>query len=943
MRRPATLLLQSIALVAFSISGIASARGDPAGHISQLSPFVRQGLVVICDSLRDRMLLVAGSDGELGFGSVYERPLDGSGDWVQLPTGYGPGHRVYPSVVLDTVHDQLVLFGGQRWTVQGPTYNDVWVLPLGAGGVWTQLTPTGGPPVARSGAQAIFDPVSGKMFLAGGTSPAAGDAWALSLGPSPAWERLSVPVDLPSRILATGILDPVRRRMVIFGGFPSGSPLVNDTWTLPLDPPFEWSRIYTSGPIPTARVGHVAIYEPALDAMLVHSGTDPSGSAVPDEIWKLNLSGSPSWSLVPTTGLLPGIRTLGAALFDRKRTRMILVGGQTPDLNRALVSRIHALNSTTNSWITLEARNVLDTLLVGHKSVYDPIRDRMLVFGGRRLGAPMIAMPFTGTQAWTDVVPGASTKPSNRTGSGVVYDPVRDRVIVFSGGTVQNNLPYLRDLWSLNMTPSDQWVQLTTSSLRPTSRSGAAMCFDPIRDRLVVFGGRDSTGVRNDVWQLPLSGAQAMTWSLLTPSGAPPDAREYATLVYDPVNDQMVMGGGSLSDDVWQLSLGPAPQWSVVQAAGVPPSFGAHASFYDPVRTRLVVQSTPLDDVLRTWSLTLGASPHWVAAVPTGDQNRSLDLATMAYDASRDRALIYGGREERRAYFEIEFGSPLVPRLTSAGEKEWLKGTTALVPFMVANPFTFPQTVDWRTRDDRNWPGSVSTGSLTVPALDSATFIVSVPVPDSAAPGVNHIRAHGMLRTTQQAVDGSLSLRDMTTATTVSLAAATAEPGIVRIAWFASDPNAGPWVVERSEPGTGWCAVRTIAADGGGWIRFEDAAVAPGERYGYRLRLASEPQGAAGETWIDVPGEFDFALVGARPNPNAEDLVLSFRLPSTAPARIELLDLMGRTVRSIELARPERGAHFVPLDSRHELAAGLYFARLTQGPLRQIRKVTVVR
>ena len=60
------------------------------------------------------------------------------------------------------------------------------------------------------------------------------------------------------------------------------------------------------------------------------------------------------------------------------------------------------------------------------------------------------------------------------------------------------------------------------SGTPPSARDGHTAIYDPVRDRMVVFGGDDGA-LRNDVWALTLSGSPA--WSALAPVGTPPSAR----------------------------------------------------------------------------------------------------------------------------------------------------------------------------------------------------------------------------------------------------------------------------------------------------------------------------------------------------------------------------------------------------------------------------------
>ena len=89
----------------------------------------------------------------------------------------------------------------------------------------------------------------------------------------------------------------------------------------------------------------------------------------------------------------------------------------------------------------------------------------------------------------------------------------------------------------------------------PSARSQYTAIYDPVRDRMVVFGGSDGS-YRNDVWALSLAGSPA--WSALAPAGSLPPARRGHTAFYDPVRDRMVVfggsGGNSNRNDVWALS-----------------------------------------------------------------------------------------------------------------------------------------------------------------------------------------------------------------------------------------------------------------------------------------------------------------------------------------------------------------------------------------------------
>ena len=69
----------------------------------------------------------------------------------------------------------------------------------------------------------------------------------------------------------------------------------------------------------------------------------------------------------------------------------------------------------------------------------------------------------------------------------------------------------------------EQLCSPTSCGPGPSARWGAHAVYDPVADRLVVFGGSTGTGsTTNDVWALDLSGPP--TWHELTPAGPAPAA-----------------------------------------------------------------------------------------------------------------------------------------------------------------------------------------------------------------------------------------------------------------------------------------------------------------------------------------------------------------------------------------------------------------------------------
>jgi hypothetical protein len=163
----------------------------------------------------------------------------------------------------------------------------------------------------------------------------------------------------------------------------------------------------------------------------------------------------------------------------------------------------------------------------------------------------------------------------------------------------------------------------------------------------------------------------------------------------------------------------------------------------------------------------------------------------------------------------------------------------------------------------------------------------------------------------------------------------------ITLTWFAGGSQSAVATIYRSSAGEGWTRIGEVAVDGAGYLRYTDRVDATATRVGYRLGLVEAGvEGFYGETWVDVPASFTFALEPVRPNPSSGGtLTVRFSLPTTAPARLELLDVSGRRIASHEVSS---SPHTLDAGEGTHLAPGLYLVRLTQGASARVTRVAVL-
>lgn len=85
------------------------------------------------------------------------------------------------------------------------------------------------------------------------------------------------------------------------------------------------------------------------------------------------------------------------------------------------------------------------------------------------------------------------------------------------------------------------------------------------------------------------------------------------------------------------------------------------------------------------------------------------------------------------------------------------------------------------------------------------------------------------------------------------------------------------------------------------------------------------------------------ALGAVTPNPaRGGAIIVDVGLPSADPARLELLDVMGRRIASLDVGVLGAGRHSVELGVGQRLAPGLYLLRLTQAGNARVTRVAFV-
>lgn len=268
--------------------------------------------------------------------------------------------------------------------------------------------------------------------------------------------------------------------------------------------------------------------------------------------------------------------------------------------------------------------------------VYDKARSVCVLFGGSQNsggGGWGETWGWDGTE-WTLLLAEDSTgvsAPSPRGSNGMAYDAGRNVVVLFGGSDTSGKRD---DTWEWDGTT---WMEHEV--VGPSPRSQHAMAYDNQRHAVVLFGGSIMGGVSNETWEW--DGAQ---WTLRASSG--PAARGMFAMAYDPARGVTVLFGGSdgsqVFDDTWEWD---GVSWTERTVVGPSARRGARMA-YDTTHEKTVLFCG--NDIPQgNFGTFFNDTWHWDGSVwrqiyPDGPMV-ARHSSGMAFDESRSVLVVAGG------------------------------------------------------------------------------------------------------------------------------------------------------------------------------------------------------------------------------------------------------------------------------------------------------------
>jgi N-acetylneuraminic acid mutarotase len=287
----------------------------------------------------------------------------------------------------------------------------------------------------------------------------------------------------------------------------------------------------------------------------------------------------------------------------------------------------------------------------GHSMIYASNTEEIILFGGMRDNINIASSYLNDTwkynypeNRWTKLNP--ITGPSGRSSPGMVYDPINDRVILFGGITYNQSF---NDTWELDI-DTYEWRKIETLDA-PIKVADPEMVFDEINQEIVLFGGYINQGYFDETWTF---GVDSNIWNKLTVS-THPSSRYGHRMIYSNFDDEIYLFGGhafngtdTINHDMWSYDCS-SRTWSEIPSSIWPSSRYWHGLTYDSVYERIVlfggrVNSWSMDCWGDTWGYDLDSS-IW-SEIPATNYPPARMYFPMVYHSAEEKTILFGGCQD---------------------------------------------------------------------------------------------------------------------------------------------------------------------------------------------------------------------------------------------------------------------------------------------------------
>ena len=287
--------------------------------------------------------------------------------------------------------------------------------------------------------------------------------------------------------------------------------------------------------------------------------------------------------------------------------------------------------------------------MLGQKMVYDPVNDRIILFGGSYYSNHYTFYGDTwslevGKATWTKLNNAGS--PDARFNIGMAYDGDQKKIVLFGGFSA---IDRVGDTWIYD-TAANTWTAVTPQ-VSPSRRSDMGIAYDSGAKKVVIFGGYGlGDRILDDTWTYDV---EVNTWTQMAPE-IHPTARYGGIMVYDSYTEKVLLFGGHMNQDgrsigydneVWAYEY-ESDSWERIPTTNKPPARYWHDLSYDPERHRIILfggSGGGGNDLGDTWIYSCEDS-SW-SRVTSAENPEMRSQPSMAYDTSTRMTVMFGGAD----------------------------------------------------------------------------------------------------------------------------------------------------------------------------------------------------------------------------------------------------------------------------------------------------------
>jgi hypothetical protein len=254
-----------------------------------------------------------------------------------------------------------------------------------------------------------------------------------------------------------------------------------------------------------------------------------------------------------------------------------------------------------------------------------------------------------------------STAPVHRARASAVFDPVRGKLVVFGGYFTDTGGPG-DDVW--------EWDSGGWRAIVPTDPEGdgdpplslrSPTAFDPIRGGVVVYDG--------GLWLW-----SGWSWKRLDRAGEGPFGTGYGAAAWDAARGVLVVFGGTFRPrETWEWNGTSWRNATPADPADSPPDCVRHAMAYDALRRRVVTLGGNTTTDLWAWDGT-----RWQKVVTAGTPPPSRRSQELAWDHVHGELVAHGGwAGDQYDWTAASWDGRTFVLRTVAGVPTWMDATPA--------------------------------------------------------------------------------------------------------------------------------------------------------------------------------------------------------------------------------------------------------------------------